>query len=551
MSPNSIMATSAAAAALSPATAASTASSPKTGDAKPSNAQQILVTLAVNALELGIVIVGSYYLSGWLSKKIQSQQLSRPSNEEARKRLERMLMERAEGEAMEGENDDEHDDAESRHLAVQRQLARALDLNEYETAIAEDVIDPKDIAVTFRDVGGIDPIKTELWDLVVLPLLRPDLFRSVSGLVTPPRGILLYGAPGTGKTMLAKAIARESRATFVNVRLSSIMDKWFGESNKLVSATFSLARKLAPSVIFIDEIDTFLSQRDSSEGSATSTMKSEFLTLWDGMTTDSRKEESRPVIVLGATNRPYDVDSAILRRLPRTFEIGLPDMKSRMQILNLFLEKQPMTEKARMSIPALANVTEGYSGSDLKELCRAAAMEPIRELTRAASQMAVMGLNAVEGSDNDNDDSESTDQMDDPYYHTPQEASKGLSVEQRNKKTKIRALGSGKARKVYGPPRGTKVRPVDEKDLAAALKKVKRTGESARNFLRRESSLGIPASSSGGNGGGNTGIDMDELARGVQMLQTLMGAQQNSGGEEGSSPFGEDQQETGGIPNIN
>ena len=103
---------------------------------------------------------------------------------------------------------------------------------------------------------------------------------------------------------------------------------------------------------------------------------------------------------------------------------------------------------------------------------------------------------------------------------------------------------------MYGPPRGTKVRPVDEKDLAAALKKVKRTGESARNFLRKESSLGIPASSSGGNGGGNTGIDMDELARGVQMLQTLMGAQQNSGVEEGS-PFGEDQQETGGIPNIN
>lgn len=167
------------------------------GDAgkQQSNAQQILVTLAVNALELGIVIAGSYYLSGWLSKKIQSQQLSRPSNEEARKRLERMLTERAEKEASDGGVYDE-DDEEARQIAVQRQLAMALDLNEYETAIAEDVIDPTDIDVTFRDVGGIDPIKTELFDLVVLPLLRPDLFRSDSGLVTPPRGILLYGAPG-------------------------------------------------------------------------------------------------------------------------------------------------------------------------------------------------------------------------------------------------------------------------------------------------------------------------------------------------------------------
>jgi hypothetical protein len=195
MSPNSksIMATSAAATAGSSSTNASQSG----GDAgkQQSNAQQILVTLAVNALELGIVIAGSYYLSGWLSKKIQSQQLSRPSNEEARKRLEKMLTERAEKEALDGGVYDEDDD-EAMAVAVQRQLAMALDLNEYETAIAEDVIDPTDIDVTFRDVGGIDPIKTELFDLVVLPLLRPDLFRSDSGLVTPPRGILLYGAPG-------------------------------------------------------------------------------------------------------------------------------------------------------------------------------------------------------------------------------------------------------------------------------------------------------------------------------------------------------------------
>ena len=188
------MATSAAAATAGSSN--STGKAQSGGDAgKQSNAQQILVTLAVNALELGIVIAGSYYLSGWLSKKIQSQQLSRPSNEEARKRLERMLTERAEKEALDSGVCDEEDD-EARQIAVQRQLAMALDLTEYETAIAEDVIDPTDIDVTFRDVGGIDPIKTELFDLVVLPLLRPDLFRSDSGLVTPPRGILLYGAPG-------------------------------------------------------------------------------------------------------------------------------------------------------------------------------------------------------------------------------------------------------------------------------------------------------------------------------------------------------------------
>jgi len=237
------MATSAASSSgsssLSSAGTASSASASET-KTQPSNAQQILVTLAVNALELGIVLIGSYYLSGWLSKKIQSQQMTRPSNEEARKRLERMLMERSVRETDEDDADgglrDDDDEEEAQRQRVQRQIVRTLDLNEYETAIAEDVIDPTDISVTFRDVGGIDPIKTELWDLVVLPLLRPDLFRSDSGLVTPPRGILLYGAPGTGKTMLAKAIAKESRATFVNVRLSSIMDKWFGESNKVREA---------------------------------------------------------------------------------------------------------------------------------------------------------------------------------------------------------------------------------------------------------------------------------------------------------------------------
>ena len=352
--------------------------------------------------------------------------------------------------------------------------------------------------------------------MVVLPLIRPDLFRSESGLVTPPRGILLYGEPGTGKTMLAKAIAKESGATFVNVRLSSIMDKWFGESNKLISAIFSLATKLAPSVIFIDEIDTFLSQRDSGEGSASTSMKSEFLTLWDGMTTDSNAYPHAPITVLGATNRPYDVDSAILRRLPRTFEIGLPNLQSRIQILNLFLQKQNMTKKARDLIPAIAKSTEGYSGSDLKELCRAAAMEPIREMTRECSRNAVMGLDK-KSQENDHDIDSTLEK---------QNNSK-LSVEQRNKMNRIQKQKNKKTNHNFGPKKGMNVRPLCEKDFSIALQKVKKTGESARSFLRKQSGLEA-ANPSGSHSEDNLKLDANELLKGVQLLQMMMNSKHDT-----------------------
>jgi len=409
-------------------------------------------------------------------------------NPQARERLAKMLMEREVAKIVaqhEEENENNQGDTpvlnvEALKEKVRRQVVRTLDLNEYETAIAEDVIDPADIETTFQDVGGIDHIKTEIWDLVVLPIIRPDLFVSSSGLVSPPRGILLYGAPGTGKTMLAKAIAKESGASFVNVRLSSIMDKWFGESNKLVSATFSLARKLAPSVIFIDEIDTFLNQRDSSEGTATTSMKSEFLTLWDGMLSDSGNNAA--ITVLGATNRPYDVDSAILRRLPRTFMIGLPNCSSRIQILELFLKKHELTEGARKMIPKLAQSTEGYSGSDLKELCRAAAMAPVREITSIMSQRAVK----ESAEDNNN--------------------AKGKKLLNRI-------------------PVGTKIRPVNEDDFRNALKKVKRTGQVAHDFRRSESSAGNLSQ----------GDSMNDMARAMQMMNALLSASNNGNGNNAES----------------
>ena len=140
---------------------------------------------------------------------------------------------------------------------MRRQVVLSLKIKKYETAIAEDVIDPNDILTTFKDVGGIENIKGELWDLVVLPILGPDLFTSDSGLVYPPHGILLYGAPGTRNNMLAKAISNESDATFVNTKVRNIVDKWLGESNKIVAGTFNFDRKLAPSVIFIEKLIPF------------------------------------------------------------------------------------------------------------------------------------------------------------------------------------------------------------------------------------------------------------------------------------------------------
>jgi len=333
--------------------------------------------------------------------------------------------------------------------------------NPHEAAIAADVIDPDRITIKFHDIGGIDSIKAELWELVVLPLVKPELFQSESGLVSPPRGILLYGQPGTGKTMLAKAIAKESGAAFVNVRLSSIMNKWFGESNKLVAATFSLAQRLAPSIIFIDEIDTFLKNRDGdSNDSAVGSMKSEFLTLWDGMLTDNA--HSRHVVVLAATNRPYDVDSAVLRRLPRSFEIGLPNEESRLDILQLFLQKQSMTEESRNFIPELARKTDGYSGSDLKELCRAAAMEPIREISAHVSRLHVMA--------------------------------------------------SAKGEKpTADSPGSIDIRPVEKKDFLKALQRVKRTGEVAQTY-KRTFSRPFPQEA----------LDLEKLVNSAAMLSHFM-----------------------------
>ncbi|XP_061358188.1 uncharacterized protein LOC133302436 isoform X1 [Gastrolobium bilobum] len=257
---------------------------------------------------------------------------------------------------------------------IAKRLGRPLiQTNPYEDVIACDVINPDHIDVEFNSIGGLETIKQALFELVILPLKRPDLF-SHGKLLGPQKGVLLYGPPGTGKTMLAKAIAKESGAVFINVRISNLMSKWFGDAQKLVAAVFSLAHKLQPAIIFIDEVDSFLGQRRTTDHEALLNMKTEFMALWDGFTTD----QNARVMVLAATNRPSELDEAILRRLPQAFEIGIPDQRERAEILKVILKGERVEEN--IDFGHIAGLCEGYTGSDLFDLCKKAAYFPIREI---------------------------------------------------------------------------------------------------------------------------------------------------------------------------
>ncbi|XP_028752017.1 uncharacterized AAA domain-containing protein C16E9.10c [Neltuma alba] len=246
--------------------------------------------------------------------------------------------------------------------------------NQHEGHIREELIPANEIGVTFSDIGALEEIKESLQELVMLPLRRPELFKS--GLLKPCRGILLFGPPGTGKTMLAKAIANEAGASFINVSMSTITSKCFGESEKHVRALFSLAAKVSPSIIFIDEVDSLLGSRARhGEHEVTRRIKNEFMTHWDGLLT---KQDER-ILVLAATNRPFDLDDAIIRRFERRIMVGLPSVEAREIILKTLLSKE---NTENLDLKEIAVMTEGYTGSDLKNLCTAAAYRPVRELIK-------------------------------------------------------------------------------------------------------------------------------------------------------------------------
>ncbi|KAL6635128.1 hypothetical protein ACP70R_027799 [Stipagrostis hirtigluma subsp. patula] len=254
------------------------------------------------------------------------------------------------------------------------QNLKILAKDEYERNFISAVVPPNEIGVKFDDIGALEDVKRTLDELVTLPMRRPELF-SHGNLLRPCKGVLLFGPPGTGKTLLAKALATEAGANFISITGSTLTSKWFGDAEKLTKALFSFASRLAPVIIFVDEVDSLLGARGGAfEHEATRRMRNEFMAAWDGL----RSKESQRILILGATNRPFDLDDAVIRRLPRRIYVDLPDAQNRMKILKILLAKEKL--ESDFKFDELANATEGYSGSDLKNLCVAAAYRPVHEL---------------------------------------------------------------------------------------------------------------------------------------------------------------------------
>ncbi|XP_068250993.1 outer mitochondrial transmembrane helix translocase-like [Palaemon carinicauda] len=257
-------------------------------------------------------------------------------------------------------------------------IKERVSLSEYEMMIASQLVEPSRMNTSWSDVAGLSSVIRELRETLILPIQQRNRLQS-SKLIQPPKGVLLHGPPGCGKTLLARAVAKEAGARFINLDVSALTDKWYGESQKLSSAVFSLASKIEPCIVFIDEIDSFLRVRASGDHEATAMMKAQFLQQWDGLATD----HSRCVIVMGATNRPQDVDRAILRRMPAAFHVPLPGLEQREDILKLVLRDENISPD--INLVALAKQTETFSGSDLMELCRTAAVYRLRHLLNEQS----------------------------------------------------------------------------------------------------------------------------------------------------------------------
>ncbi|MBA7514928.1 ATP-dependent zinc metalloprotease FtsH [subsurface metagenome] len=240
------------------------------------------------------------------------------------------------------------------------------------SAMREIMIDIPDIS--WEDVGGLEDIKSELQEAVEWPLKYPKLFEKAG--IRPLNGIILFGPPGCGKTLLAKAVASESKCNFITVKGPEILSKWVGESQKSIREIFRKGRQASPSIIYFDEIDAITAVRMSYDGTGsgvTSSIVNQILVEMDGL------EDRKGVIVIASTNRPDLVDSALLRpgRFDRLLYVMAPDLESRKKILEVHTHSMPLAND--VSLKHIAQITDGYSGADLENVCREAGMQAIRE----------------------------------------------------------------------------------------------------------------------------------------------------------------------------
>lgn len=283
-----------------------------------------------------------------------------------------------------------------------------LSLTKEEEQLSASVIDPSHLTDTFASVGGLDDVKSALTESVLWPYKHTDLLQSAGVSAALPTGVLLYGLPGTGKTLLARALAKELGCYFIEVSIESLFSKYVGESEKLAAAVFSLAHKLKDCVIFIDEIDALLSSRQNETGETAvyTHAKTIFMTKWDGLVSATSAAPRQAgmaapkILVLGATNRMEALDDAILRRLSIRLNVPLPCPVSRKQILEIHLAgiNAVLRPSASTVAPPASNAhdaatlerivaaTSNYSGSDLRELCKAAMMASFRGTVAALQQ---------------------------------------------------------------------------------------------------------------------------------------------------------------------
>ncbi|CAK0870473.1 unnamed protein product [Prorocentrum cordatum] len=241
--------------------------------------------------------------------------------------------------------------------------------------------------VKWDSIAGLEQAKSLLEEAVVLPLVMPEYFQ---GIRRPWKGVLMFGPPGTGKTLLAKAVATQCETTFFNIGASALSSKYRGDSEKLVRLLFEMARFYAPTTIFFDEVDALGGKRgESSEHEASRRVKAELLVQMDGVGSTKKEEDSeapqqKQVMVLAATNRPWDLDEALRRRLEKRIYIPLPEVAGRTQLFEINLSTVQLAPD--VDIPDLVRRTEGYSGADVTNVCREAALMGLRKRMAKARQ---------------------------------------------------------------------------------------------------------------------------------------------------------------------